>query len=157
MHSRMNELAETVNSILDGIKPQEKVVNKTMYVHTSGSNLNVRNSPNGSVVDSLKSGTKVTVTEEKLNWSKIGDNKWVSSTYLSEIDYNNHKQENNFVLGRYKTTSNLNVRKGPGTNYGIKKTYKNGTIFDTYEIKGEWAKTPSGYCNLKYAKLIYKY
>ena len=42
-------------------------------------------------------------------------------------------------------------------NYKIKKVYSNGTRFDTYEIKGDWARTPSGWVNLKYCKLIRKY
>jgi SH3-like domain-containing protein len=42
------------------------------------------------------------------------------------------------------TTSNLNVRSGPGTNYKVKKIYKNGTRFDTFEIVGDFARTPSG-------------
>lgn len=63
------------------------------------------------------------------------------------------------VLGLYivNTSSGLNVRIGPGTNYGIKKTYTNGTKFDTYEIKEDWARTPSGWVNLKYCKLVRKY
>ena len=51
----------------------------------------------------------------------------------------------------------LNVRTGPGTNYSIIKAYTYGTIFDTYQIKGDWAKTPSGWVSLQYAKLLYKY
>jgi hypothetical protein len=50
-----------------------------------------------------------------------------------------------FVKGKYvvNTSKGLNVRAGAGTNYRIKKTYKNGTRFDTLEIKGDWARTPS--------------
>lgn len=63
-----------------------------------------------------------------------------------------------YKLGRYKiTASALNVRSGAGTNYPVKRTYKNGTVFDTYQIKGNWAKTPSGWCCLDYCKLMYKY
>lgn len=71
----------------------------------------------------------------------------------------NSVSNSNFVLGLYvvNTTSGLNVRSGPGTNYEIKKTYANGTRFDTYEVKGDWARTPSGWVNLKYCKLVRKY
>ena len=37
------------------------------------------------------------------------------------------------------------------------KVYKNGTVFDTYEIKGSWGRTPSGWVCLDYCKLIYEY
>lgn len=71
------------------------------------------------------------------------------------------------------TTSLLNVRKGPGTNYDILKFseltpsaqkqivrltgkkrdgFVKGVEFTVKEIKGEWAKTPSGWVSLKYCK-----
>ncbi len=63
-----------------------------------------------------------------------------------------------YKLGRYKVVAKeLNVRTGAGTNYPVKRTYKNGTVFDTYQIKGNWAKTPSGWCCLDYCTLMYKY
>ena len=64
-----------------------------------------------------------------------------------------------YVLGKYivNTPRGLNVRSGPGTNYKIKKTYKNGTRFDTLEIKGDWGRSPSGWCNLNYCKLVKAY
>lgn len=63
-----------------------------------------------------------------------------------------------YKLGRYKVAAKeLNVRTGAGTNYPVKRTYKNGTVFDTYQIKENWAKTPSGWCCLDYCTLMYKY
>jgi len=64
-----------------------------------------------------------------------------------------------YVLGLYvvNTAKGLNVRSGPGQNYKILKAYINGTRFDTYQISGEWAKTPSGWVCLKYCKLVKKY
>lgn len=63
-----------------------------------------------------------------------------------------------YKLGRYKVVSSgLNVRKGVGTANEVKRVYKNGTVFDTYEIRGNWARTPSGWCCLDYCKLLYKY
>lgn len=64
-----------------------------------------------------------------------------------------------YVLGKYvvNNATRLNVRRGPGTNYGVKKTYKKGTRFDTYEIKNNWARTPSGWVCLDYCSLVYKY
>ena len=64
-----------------------------------------------------------------------------------------------FVKGKYvvNTSKGLNVRAGAGTNYKILKTYKNGTRFDTLEIKGEWGRSPSGWCNLNYCRLVKAY
>ena len=57
----------------------------TRYVNTNRLNLNVRSSPNGSVIGSLKKGTQVTVIETNGSWSKIINpvSGWVSSSYLS--------------------------------------------------------------------------
>ena len=57
----------------------------TRYVNTNSLNLNVRSSPNGSVIGSLKKGTQVTVVETNGSWSRITSPRsgWVSSSYLS--------------------------------------------------------------------------
>ena len=64
-----------------------------------------------------------------------------------------------FCRGKYvvNTPKGLNVRAGAGTNYKILKTYKNGTRFDTLEIKGDWGRSPSGWCNLNYCRLVKAY
>ena len=64
-----------------------------------------------------------------------------------------------YVRGRYKVTkaSKLNVRAGAGTKYKVKKQYNKNTVFDTYDIKGYWARTPSGWVSLNYCSLMYKY
>ncbi len=55
-------------------------------------------------------------------------------------------------MGVYTTTASaLNVRKGPGTGYGIARSaYAKGTRFDLYEVKGGWGRTPSGWICLQY-------
>ena len=95
---------------------------------------------------------------------------WVHSSSLStEIPQTNNNSSNEqtspktqpetpkYVLGKYVTNTNLNVRSGPSTKYRVIKTYKKGTRFDTKEIKGDWAKTPSGWVNLNYCSLVKKY
>lgn len=129
---------------------------KIKYVKVS-SKLNIRRGActQYGVVGSLSNGAQVTVYEEKNGWSRIGDSKWVYSQYLVDGTPSNNSK---YSLGRYKVTAKaLNVRSGAGTNYSVKKTYKNGTVFDTYEIINNWARTPSGYVCLDYCQLIYKY
>lgn len=49
------------------------------------------------------------------------------------------------------TASALNVRKGPGTGYGIARSaYAKGTRFDLYEVRNGWGRTPSGWICLQY-------
>lgn len=61
-----------------------------------------------------------------------------------------------YVVGKYvvNTPKGLNVRAGAGTNYKAKKVYRNGTRFDALEIKGDWGRSPSGWCNLNYCKKV---
>lgn len=133
---------------------------KTMKVFNVSTNLNVRNQPNGSIVGKLKNGTVVTVYEESNGWSRIGNGEWVSSSYLTSNVSNTNITNTTlkkYCLGKYVTRTNLNVRTGAGTNNSIKKTYKKSTRFDTYEIQGSWARTPSGWVCLDYCSLVYKY
>ena len=138
-------------------QPSIPTITKIVKVNSS---LNVRSGAGtGSpIVGSLKNGDKVTVYETRNGWSRIGEGKWVSAQYLVDINTPVQPTIQGYRLGRYKVNASaLNVRSGAGTNYSIKKTYKNGTVFDTYEIRGSWAKTPSGWCCLDYCKLLYKY
>lgn len=65
-----------------------KTESYTRYVKVS-SRLNVRNgaSTNDKIVGTLQNGELVTVYENKENWSRIGDNRWVCSDYLSTTAY----------------------------------------------------------------------
>ena len=85
----------------------------------------------------------------------------VNELWRAQQSSQHNKQQNSakFCRGKYivNTPKGLNVRSGPGTNYRIKKTYKNGTRFDTLEIKGDWGRSPSGWCNLNYCKLVFAY
>ena len=51
----------------------------------------------------------------------------------------------------YKTTSDLNVRSGPGTNYAIKKTVSKGATVCVVSTSNGWAKLKDGkYVSAKY-------
>ena len=54
----------------------EKIVN------TNSARLNVRNAPNGDIVDKLNKGDHVIVYGEDGGWSMIGESRWVASEYL---------------------------------------------------------------------------
>lgn len=62
------------------------------YVKVNTS-LNVRNAPWGAVVGSLYNGNQVTVYETRDNWSRIGDNRWVCSDYLTSQNSSNTSQD----------------------------------------------------------------
>ena len=77
-------------------------VSYTRYVATQSQNLNVRSGPgtNYKVVRSLKKGSKVTVISTSGSWSQIGNNEWVSTSYLSATQVTTQKT----IAVKYKTT-----------------------------------------------------
>lgn len=56
---------------------------RVAWVNTSSLNLNVRSTPNGTIVGSLAKGTQIVVYEEQNGWCRIGTNKWCSAQYVT--------------------------------------------------------------------------
>lgn len=144
----------------------EKVTTSTYtrYVKVNTS-LNVRNAPNGNKIGSLYNNNKVTVYETNGIWSRIGNNRWVSSSYLSSSASQTSQNLNSYTTGTYKVNcSKLNVRTGPGANYrkkSLKELTKSARNQGGYvrnvrcsvsKINGNWGKTPSGWICLDYCK-----
>lgn len=142
------------------------------YVKVNTS-LNVRNSPGGAKVGSLKNGTEVTVYETNGVWARIGESKWVSVAYLSSINPNKKatSTQKTYTTGKYKVSTNIHVRAGVGTNYKAKtykqltqnaryqnklcgnqyyNGYKKGVICTVTKIQGNWGLTKSGWICLDY-------
>lgn len=146
----------------------------TRYVNAK-IGLNIRSTPNGTIIGSYKYGTAVTVYETSGDWSRT-DRGWVSSNYLVSTIYNNYipttTKVKGYTTGKYKVTASvLNVRYGAGTNYKAKtwrqltanarsqnsrlgnyytNGLKRGVITMVTKVIGEWGLTPSGYVNLRY-------
>ena len=126
--------------------------------------LNVRDGAgtNYSVNTTVRQNEVYTIVETQGNWGKLKSGAgWICLDYVQRKDSTSTttpSQANKYVLGLYVVNaSGLNVRSGPSTGYGIKKVYARGTKFDTYEIKNNWARTPSGWVCLDYCNLIRKY
>lgn len=105
-------------------------VSYTRYVATQSQNLNVRSGPGTSykVVGSLTKGSKVTVISTSGSWSKIGANKWVSTSYLSSSPV---------TTSTSSTTSSTNYKTTVGATYKLKsntalysKSNLSGTRYD---------------------------
>ena len=77
------------------------------------------------------------------------------SPSLEDVEFEEIVEEAKEKLG-VVNCARLNVRVSP-VNGKVMKTYKNGTRFDTYEIRDNWARTPSGWVCLDYCKLVYRY
>lgn len=105
-------------------------VSYTRYVATQSQNLNVRSGPGTSykVVGSLTKGSKVTVISTSGSWSKIGANKWVSTSYLSSSPV---------IISTSSTASSTNYKTTVGATYKLKsntalysKSNLSGTRYD---------------------------
>ena len=177
LKSRLPELAETVNRRLDDEQPEPKpqlepepepapTPTEGYLVKITTGCLNIRKGPgtNYSTTGQIQDRGTYTIVAESdgpgaSKWGKLKSGVgWISLDYTSKNDSLTPGPSGK-VLGLYivNTPAGLNVRKGPGTNYDIVKAYTNGTRFDTYEIQGDWAKTPSGWVNLNYCSLIRSY
>lgn len=134
--------------------------NNTGYIAyvSVNSSLNVRSSAStsSSVITSLKNNQKVQVIEKNNNgWTKIktdnGTVGWVSSKYLvssptssgnTSTQNNSSSQGSTATSGNVKvnTSSGLNVRKGPGTNYSVIGSLPGGSVVQVKEKSGSWMK-----------------
>lgn len=108
-------------------------VNYVRYVSTQNNSLNVRSGPGTkySIVGSLSKGTKVNVTAVSNGFSKIGTNKWVSSSYLSatKVDTTTTSSKVSYktVVGKvYELKANLTLYSKASLT-GTKYQYIKGT------------------------------
>lgn len=124
---------------------------KVKFVNTSSANLNVRNNPNGSVVGSLPKGTQVMVYAEDSGWSKIGEGKWVASSYLS--DSNPVQVQQPVVKTMYVNTSSANLNVRETANGKVTGSLKKGTEVVVADESNGWSKITApvhGWVSSKY-------
>ncbi|MCM3391486.1 MULTISPECIES: N-acetylmuramoyl-L-alanine amidase [Cytobacillus] len=108
--------------------------------------LNVRASAAASskVVGKVSKGAAVEVHSQKGNWSSItaakGLKGWVSSSYIDKKRPVDEEEAVTIKETRIILKENSNIRKGPGTNFGVIALEKAGTsLVKTGESKG-WIK-----------------
>ena len=139
-------------------------------------NLNIRTSPSSTstILGQFDAGTRVEILEQQttdgVNWGRL-EQGWVNLLFVNldsdkiEINVEDEKTETpttedkktETITGTTTvnksgtvTASELNIRKGPGTNYdAVGKYYKNDKVTIT-EVKGDWGKTSKGWVNMKY-------
>ena len=137
----------------------------------SGSGLNIRSGPGtgyGSV-GSLNKGDRVNILEQftydGTTWGCI-KNGWISMDYV-EVDggsTNNNNNNNNNNSGSDDlnvqatiTGSDVNIRSGPGTNYGVVGSLNKGervTLITRQTVNGTiWGKIEQGWICMDYAQV----
>ena len=151
------------------VMPQPTQTSYTRYVSTQSANLRVRDSAGGNIIGSLAKGTQVEVVENNGSWSRIISpvSGWVSNAYLSSTQVQSTNAQavstvsKRYSTGTYRTTANIYVRTGAGTNYRAKtyreltsnarsqnkrlgnyyyNGYKKGVTCKVTQVKGNWRK-----------------
>jgi uncharacterized protein YgiM (DUF1202 family) len=102
-------------------------------VSVSWGSLNVRSTPStsGTILTSLPKGTYVTLLSKSGNWWHVeyakGRYGYCSADYIAELSTYNAS-----------TTATLNVRTGPGTEYGVIDWLANGQNVIVLSSSGKW-------------------
>ena len=126
----------------DTIHSSTPTIKNIVKVNTT---LNVRNKPNGTIVDKLKNGDEVDISNYQNGWFEIGKDRWVSADYV----------HNTYGI---VTANTLNIRSGAGTNYqDIGDLKKNENVRVLKESNGWYlvlCGTRYGWASAKYIQLI---
>ena len=126
----------------DTIHSSTPTIKNIVNVNTT---LNVRNKPNGTIVDKLKNGDEVDISNYQNGWFEIGKDRWVSADYI----------HNTYGI---VTANTLNIRSGAGTNYqDIGDLKKNENVRVLKESNGWYlvlCGTRYGWASAKYIQLI---
>ena len=117
---------------------------KLAFVTADGARLNVRRSPSSTatVVSYLSDRTCFKVTGESGSFYKFSGG-YVMKKYVHIC--------NATVKNSVKITSGtLNIRSGPGTNYSVVGSYKNGQSLTFTDATSKWYKTSKGWVSATY-------
>ncbi len=123
---------DTVKKYGSQIRYYSQDDNKYHYVYNvDDRGLNVRNAPNGIVIGNICFGTPVLVYENNGNWSRIGINKWVYSSYLTRSEPKSYM---------VNSKNGLNVRNKPSMSGTILRTMTYETVVGVFATSGTWVK-----------------
>ena len=109
----------------------------TVTTKYASSRVNLRKGPGTAygVETTLRRGALLFVKETQGNWHRVhtvtGDEGWISRTYVT-------------AGTAAETTANVNLRKGPGTGYGVIKVLADGTDCTALAVDGSWTKVRCG-------------
>jgi uncharacterized protein YgiM (DUF1202 family) len=129
--------------------------------------LRIRSGPGTSysTVGVLYNGDKVTILDQKnsngMTWGKIGDNKWISLTYvvLDKTDGSDEGsvEEAQKIIAGIITADCLRVRQNAGTNHKTMGYLYRGTQVAVSEQKTvenmTWGKIDQGWISMNYVKI----
>ncbi|MDO4869057.1 MAG: GH25 family lysozyme [Bacillota bacterium] len=120
----------------------------TPYKAKTKCKLNYRTGPgtNYTKKGTFRKGKTVNVVGKSGDWSKLKNGYFVKTKRLTKITSSSSY--------KVKVTTDLNYRKGPGTNYKVLGTYSKGKVVTITSKKNGWGKTSKGYIFLAYTKKL---
>ena len=113
---------------------KENKTNKVVEVSCNALNIRKGPSKDYSIIGTVSKGTQLKYISTCSNgWYKIeykGSTRYISNNYSDLKTTSQSSYENTDTIKKVGkvTSTSLNVRKGPGTNYGIKKTIKKSSV-----------------------------
>lgn len=150
--SNPTDAASTVDSQIPTVAPEGIMGTVT------ADELNVREGVgiDFDIVTKLKKDERVEIFETRdlngIQWGRISDG-WICLTYvhidgdpMEEIPEETVYEISDPITGRVLATE-LNIRKGPSTNYGVVGEFKKGESVTVTELQGTWGKTDKGWVN----------
>ncbi|MED1946227.1 MULTISPECIES: SH3 domain-containing protein [Brevibacillus] len=106
--------------------------------------LNVRSGPSlqDAIVTTLPNKTVLPVISTKNDWIQVklpnGQSGWVANWLVSSQQQQQQKPATVSAKQVESTTTNLNVRSGPGQTYAVVQTINPGTRYPIVQTNGEW-------------------
>ena len=127
------------------------------FVRTNGSSLNVRSSPDSTIVGTLPNGASISLSGRSSgSWSQLSNGNWVASRWIrggsGGGDGGGSPSNTGYQSYRVSTRGgSLNVRSGPSTGYRVISTLASGTVVRGGAVSNGWrALEPGGWVSSRY-------
>ncbi len=155
----------------DSTPSVEETIYSSSLTGTTTVKVNMRRDPEGDVLFTLPSGTYVTLIGERSGWYKVTYNAstgYISKAYVTEgavsapvqpdtstgTTTSPDEPDESKATTAYISTGTINMRKGPGTDYGVIKVLQKGDEITCYQLTDGWyfikAGSDTGYVSSKY-------
>lgn len=175
LYGRMGDLASKVNAKLGSgavVTPIPPTNSNKDYptvpftVKVIVSDLNIRKTPNGAITGKYTGKGTFTIDKVQNGWGHLKSNAgWIyleNSTYVTiekTVAGSSSNTSKPAPAASYLvkvTADSLNIRKGPGTNYGTNGAINNKGTYTIVKTQGNWGrlKSDAGWICLDYTKRV---
>ncbi len=156
----------------DNAPSADETIYSSTRTGTTTVKVNMRREPEGTVLFVLPANTYITLIGERGSWYKVTYNAstgYISKAYVTDSVISApvqpeqpgkdetaapEKPDESKAKTAYVSAGTVNMRKGPGTSYGVIKVLKKGDEITCYQLTGDWysikAGSDTGYISAKY-------